>query len=170
MKLNTSGQALLAVNFAALAALAWVALRPIDPHWLPPADVPRSADLAPDAALPELPQARLAKTWIQPLFSPDRQPDPQRHETHVPALSNLALAGVMMGNGVHFIYLREAGKPISKLTLGQTLDNGWTLARLDATSATFTRDGKAYTLNLPRLRLAPPSKPPVLTLPRTTTP
>ncbi|MBK5002063.1 general secretion pathway protein GspN [Pseudomonas sp. S31] len=170
MKLNTSSQAMLAFNLAALAALAWVALSPVAPHWLPPADVPRSADLAPSVALPEPPQAQLAKTWTQPLFSPDRQPDPQRPETHVPALSDLALTGVMMGNGVHFIYLREAGKPVSKLALGQPLDNGWTLTDLDPTSATFTRDGKAYTLNLPRLRLAPPSKPPVLTLPRTTTP
>lgn len=170
MKLTTVSTALLAINIAALTAFAWITCSPIAAHWLTPTGAPRTAELAPPAALPELPQAQRAAAWTHPLFSPDRQPDPQRAEAKVPALSKLVLAGVMMGNGVHFIYLREAGKPVNKVALGQTLDNGWTLTHLDATSAIFARDGKAHTLNLPRLRLAPPSKAPALILPRTTTP
>lgn len=170
MKLTASSKTLLASNIAALAALAWVAWSPLDPHWLTHAEAPRSIDLAAPAVMPELTQALRAGTWTHPLFSPDRQPDPQRLGAKVPALSNLTLVGVMMGSGVHYIYLHEAGKPVSKLALGQTLDNGWTLTHLDATSATFARDGKVHTLDLPRLRLAPPSKVPALILPRTTTP
>lgn len=170
MKLRTSSLALLIVNASALLAIAWLFSSPAEPEWLAPQPAAHAAAASPPAPLPELAQARRAATWTQPLFSPDRQPDPQGASAAAHALSQLVLTGVVLDGTAQWAYLRDGNHRPLKVALGAELTSGWTLSHLDAQTATFIRQGQTHTLRLPRLRLPPPSHAPAPTLTRTTTP
>lgn len=162
--------ALLGANSALLAAIAWVAMAPVQPHWLEPQARPAPPPAPPPARLAEPGPAQLAGIWQHPLFSPGRLPDAHGPQAQAPALAGMRLSGVLLDGDTRVAYLREGRKPPSKLALGSTLANGWTLTQLSATSATFTRAGQSHRLSLPLLRLPAPSTAPAITLPRTTTP
>ncbi|MDH4846014.1 general secretion pathway protein GspN [Pseudomonas sp. BN505] len=170
MKLRPTTLVLLAVNSTALAATAWMLMAPNSPQWLPRQKPTAITTPRPPAPLPELAQSARATTWNQPIFSVDRQPDPQRQGQRTSVLANLALSGVVLDGQSRWAYLHEGHKPARKVALGTTLDNGWTLTELTALTATFTRAGQTHTLSMPLLRLPPPSKAPAITLPRIETP
>ncbi|CAG8863355.1 hypothetical protein PS627_00293 [Pseudomonas fluorescens] len=170
MRLRTSSLALLAVNASALLAIGWVISAPAEPHWLAPKRAAQATATPPPAPPPELAHALRAATWTRPIFSPDRQPDPQGASAAAQPLSRFSLTGVVLDSTSQWAYLREGSHRPIKVALGAVLTSGWTLSHLDAQSATFIRDGQTHTLSMPLLRLPPPSKTPVLTLPRTTTP
>ncbi|UTL83195.1 DUF2531 family protein [Pseudomonas putida] len=161
---------LLAANVSALAVVAWMLVAPNPPQWLPAQKPSATPAHQPPAPLAELAQPVRAATWAHPIFSVDRQPDPQQQGQHSPALANLTLTGVVLDGQSRWAYLREGRKPASKVALGSTLASGWTLTRLTALSATFTRAGQQHTLSMPLLRLPPPSKASAITLPRIETP
>lgn len=166
MKIRFSTSVLLLVNTALLAVLAWVIYAPAKPEWLPVEHSRHSPDLTSAGSLPPLPVTQRAVTWTQPIFSRDRQPDAAQQMADAKPLTQLTLTGVVLDRNTQWAYLREQGKPGLKLSLGATLDNGWTLSELTSTTATFTRHGQTHTLSLPMARLPHPSKASVITLPR----
>lgn len=170
MRLRTSSLALLAVNASALLAIAWVIGAPNEAQWLAPRPVAHAPDVAPPAPPPALAEPLRAATWTQPIFSPDRHPDPQGSTAAAQPLSRFTLTGVVLDGTSQWAYLREGNHRAIKVALGTALSSGWTLSRLDVQAATFTRQGQTYTLSMPLLRLPPPSTAPVITLSRTPTP
>ena len=170
MRLRTSSLALLAVNGSALLAIAWVISAPVEPEWLAPRPAAHAPVMAPAAPLPALAEPLRAATWTQPIFSCDRHPDPQGSTAAARPLARFTLTGVMLDGTSRWAYLREGNHRPIKVALGKALDSGWTLSRLDAQAATFTRQGQTHTLSMPLLRLPPPSTAPVITLARTPTP
>ncbi|WP_447530172.1 hypothetical protein [Vreelandella sp. TE19] len=171
MRMRFSTQALGLANVLLLALLAWIFYTPARPQWLP-ADSPEatSASVAPLEARADLASARRSMVWTQPIFSPDRQADPDRQAVTANPLSSLTLAGIFQEGDAQWVYVDEPGQAMIKLNRGDTLDNGWTLEHLTPRTATFVRQGQTQTLSLPMLRLPPPSRAPTLTLPRTPTP
>ncbi|MDR6711378.1 general secretion pathway protein N [Pseudomonas hunanensis] len=169
MKLRRSSL-LLAAHVGALAASAWLLGAANSPEWLPAHPPAQTVNAAPPAPLPALDEAARSLTWTQPIFSPQRQPDPHPPGQQTPALAHLSLTGVVLDGSSRWAYLREGSTPASKVALGTTLDSGWTLSELTALSATFTRAGQRHTLSMPLLRLPPPSKASAITLPRIETP
>lgn len=170
MRLRTSSLALLAVNASVLLAIAWVVCTPLEPQWLAPRPAAHAPGMAPPAPLPALAEPLRAATWTQPIFSPDRHPDPHGTTAAAQPLARFTLTGVVLDGTSQWAYLREGSHRAIKVALGTALGSGWTLSRLDAQSATFTRQGQTHTLSMPMLRLPPPSTAPVITLSRTPTP
>jgi general secretion pathway protein N len=139
-------------------------------HWLPaeaPRALPASAKPQP---LPTLSSHDLALTWQQSMFSPDRHPDLATGKAQATSLQGVVLTGVIINGDARWALLRMGDKHDIKLAVGKNLDNGWTLSAVAPLQATFTHQGQTRQLSLPVLRLPPPSKAPVITLPNVTTP
>ena len=170
MKVRSSTLMLCLTNATLLTVLVWMAYAPVQVHWLSADTPPPTTAHEPVESHAILAQAQRSMTWTQPIFSPDRQPDPDREVVTANPLSNLTLTGIVQDGESQWVYLSEPGQPAARLAKGDTLDNGWTLDHLNAHTATFIRQGQTQTLSLPLLRLPPPSEAPTLTLPRTTTP
>lgn len=153
---------------AAAVSLAMGAGQTID--WLP-AGAPREAAPAakPLTLSPLAPQA-LALTWQQSMFSPDRKADVATGKHQASSLDGISLSGVIIDGQAQWVLLRMPDKRNLKLAVGSTLDNGWTLTGATAQQATFSHQGQTRELRLPLLRLPPPSKAPLITLPDVSTP
>lgn len=171
MRFDTLTAALLAgvtVLTAAAVSLAMGAGQAV--AWLPAGQVPEPAPAARSPTLLALPSQSLALTWQQSIFSPDRQPDLVAGKRQASSLDGIRLTGVIIDGPAQWVLLRMPDDRHLKLAVGSTLDNGWTLAAATAQQATFTHEGQARTLSLPLLRLPPPSKAPLMTLPDVRTP
>lgn len=128
-----------------------------DPDWLEPlpAPVQRSGNVAPVAA-PSIADQRLALIWQQPLFSPDRHPDPATDRAADTGLAGLTLTGVVKAGAGQWAWLRDGQRTLT-LKVGASLDNGWQLQTLTARQATFVHEGQTRQLSIPTPRLPPPS-------------
>ena len=172
MKLNRTAVALVAVNGVLTSALAWALLSGAPAvQWAQP-DTPAPVPLGAPAALrqAELPLGERSVAWQQPLFSPDRQPDPQTSQPEARKLDGVRLTGVVVDNQASWALLRLANQRNVKLKQGEALDDGWVLHQVAAGSATFQRQGLAYTLNLHVPRLPAPGAHPLIALPHVTAP
>ncbi len=142
-----------------LANLIWQLQATPHPRWQPMATKsPLAVSRAPIAMLPDLSEQYRAVSWEQPLFSPQRRPDPTGEPAGVPA-TTFSLGGVVITSQGQWAWLRAAGgKPI-RAKLGVTLEGGWTLTHITPTSATLSRSGKDQIVQIPaaRLPLAPPA-------------
>lgn len=162
---------LLAINALLLGGLAWAWLD--QDHavaWLPAegkAHVP--APPAPPPAMVELPEAQRQLAWQHPLFSPGRQPDAAKAAA-AQTLDGVRLSGVVVDGQASWALLRLADQRSLKLARGAALDSGWVLSQVEATSATFQRQGQARTLSLPVPRLPASAATPPITLPHVTAP
>ena len=171
MKFDTLTLALLASTAllsAAAVSLALGAGQSVD--WLAPGPAREAAPeqaLQPIAPLP--PQA-LALIWQQSMFSPDRKPDLVTGKAQASSLDGISLSGVIIDGQAQWVLLRMPDKRHLKLAVGSSLDNGWTLTGATPQQATFTHQGQTRELRLPLLRLPPPSKAPLITLPDVPTP
>ncbi|GAB7532529.1 general secretion pathway protein GspN [Pseudomonas sp. 3A(2025)] len=171
MRLDTLTLALLASTALLSAAAVSLALgsgQSVD--WLPagpPREVAPAEALQPTQPLP--PQA-LALTWQQSMFSPDRKPDLATGKAQASSLDGISLSGVIIDGQAQWVLLRMPDKRHLKLAVGSSLDNGWTLTGATPQQATFTHQGQTRELRLPLLRLPPPSKTPLITLPDVPTP
>lgn len=171
MKLNTPTLALLVSTVlltAAAASLLMGAGQSVD--WLPAGAPREAAPAAPALNLSPLPAQALALTWQQSMFSPDRKPDPVTGTPQASSLDGIKLSGVIIDGQAQWVLLRMPDKRNLKLAVGSTLDNGWTLTSATPQQATFNHQGQTRELRLPLLRLPPPSKAPLLTLPDVPTP
>jgi general secretion pathway protein N len=138
--------------------------------WLPAGE---TRDLAPAArplTIAPLPPQALALTWQQSMFSPDRKADLATGKRQPSSLDGISLSGVIIDGQAQWVLLRMPDKHSLKLAVGSTLDNGWTLTGATPQQATFSHQGQTRELRLPLLRLPPPSKAPLITLPDVPTP
>ena len=137
--------------------------------WLP-AGAPREAAPAkPPQVLKALSSQALELTWQQSMFSPQRTPDLITGKDQG-SLDGIRLTGVIITGQAQWVLLRMPDKHTLKLAVGSTLDNGWTLIGARPQHATFSLQGQTRELRLPLLRLPPPSKAPLITLPDVPTP
>ena len=137
--------------------------------WLP-AGAPREAAPAkPPQVLKALSSQALELTWQQSMFSPQRRPDLITGKGQG-SLDGIRLTGVIITGQAQWVLLRMPDKHTLKLAVGSTLDNGWTLTGASPQHATFSHQGQTRELRLPLLRLPPPSKAPLITLPDVPTP
>lgn len=140
-------------------------------YWLPaPPLRPVPSVQAKAVALPGMSPEQLALSWQHPIFSPDRQPDLTSAPQASSQLAGVVLSGVIIDGPAQWALLRLADKRSVKLKVGDAMDNGWMLSHLDPLQATFTYQGQTRLLNLPVLRLPPPSTAPALTLPHVSAP
>lgn len=139
-------------------------------QWLPAGEVRESAPAAKPRTVSPLPAQALALTWQQSMFSPDRKPDRVTGTRQASSLDGISLSGVIIDGQAQWVLLRMADKRSLKLAVGSTLDNGWTLTGATPQQATFSHQGQTRELRLPLLRLPPPSKAPLITLPDVPTP
>ncbi|MGY4494986.1 hypothetical protein [Pseudomonas sp. TE3610] len=163
--------ALIAVNGVLAASLAWLASIQGAVDWDstgPAAPLPALPKAAPSLA--PLPDAQIAQGWQQPLFSPDRSPDAAKAGAVSAGLEGVTLGGVVIDGDAQWALLRLRDQRNAKLKRGEALDGGWVLTELSATSATFSRQGQARTVNIPVPRLPAPAMAPVLKLPDVKTP
>ena len=137
--------------------------------WLPAGTPRQSAPVKPPQALRPLPSQALALTWQQSMFSPQRRPDLITGKGQG-SLDGIRLTGVIITGQAQWVLLRMPDKHTLKLAVGSTLDNGWTLTGATPQHATFSHQGQTRELRLPLLRLPPPSKAPLITLPDVPTP
>lgn len=143
----------------ALASIWLAAGAGRDLDWLPaPAAAPPARVATTTIAAPRLSEASLRDAWQRPLFSATRSPDIAPATQGVTALEGLELSGVILHGDSQWALLRRQDRRPLKLRLGDTLDNGWTLVRLTAHAATFSRgdhaqEGQSRTLGLPVPRL-----------------
>lgn len=163
---------LLAANALLLAGLTWAWTahdRPV--AWLPAegkAPVPPAPTAPP--AMADLPEAQRQLAWQQPLFSPGRQPDAARTGAAAQTLDGVRLSGVVVDGQASWALLRLADQRSLKLARGAALDSGWVLSQVEATTATFQRQGQSRTLSLPVPRLPASAAVPPITLPHVTAP
>ena len=137
--------------------------------WLP-AGAPREAAPAkPPQALKALSSQALELTWQQSMFSPQRKADRVAGKGQA-SLGEIRLSGVIITGPAQWVLLRMPDQHTLKLAVGSTLDNGWTLTGATPQHATFSHQGQTRELRLPLLRLPPPSKAPLITLPDVPTP
>ncbi|WP_447554373.1 hypothetical protein [Vreelandella sp. EE22] len=166
MKSHLPTVALGVANAVLLAVVAWVATTSAEPRWLAVDAQPAfTSEPLPVELQDELDQARRDGVRQRPIFSPERQPDPDRAVVTANPLSDVALTAIFQEGETQWVYLDEPGKAVTRLDRGETLDNGWTLEQLSPQTATFVRQGQTQTLSLPMRRLPPPSKATTLTLP-----
>ncbi|EIK94453.1 general secretion pathway protein GspN [Pseudomonas sp. M47T1] len=157
---------LLLINGALVACLVWVGASQGAVEWnsvgpaAPLAVLPAAAP-----ALTPLPETQLAQAFQQPLFSPDRSPDAAKAGAVSAGIEGVTLGGVVINGQAQWALLRLRDQRAVKLKRGDALDGGWVLTELAATSATFTRQGQARTVNIPVPRLSAPAVAPVLKLP-----
>ena len=122
-----------------------------------------AAQQAPNVPAAEL--ASLSNTWQTPLFSTDRSPDISlRTSKQASSLVGLTLTGVILNGDLQVAFIRQKSGPALKVHRGERLPNGWTLDSLTPLQATFTLDGRSESLNLPVLKLPPPSTEPPISL------
>jgi hypothetical protein len=110
----------------------------------------------PQATVPSLDS--LQSAWLQPLFNPDRKPDPQRSATVAePGLEGLKLTGVVL-NGTRSIALfkQPDGRNLV-LKEGMTLTAGWRVFRIEARQVEVRNvdDARVLQLSTPRLPAVP---------------
>jgi len=172
MKLKRTTLVLVAINGVLIGALAWtwLGVEP-DVQWTQ-TDVPALAPLKPSVAprMAELPSSEREMAWQHPLFSPDRQPDLSNAGPGAVRLEGIHLTGVVVDGQTRWALLRLANQHNVKLRQGEALDSGWVLSQVEASTATFQRQGQAHTLNLPVPRLPAPGAGPLMTLPHVTAP
>lgn|GEM_PF-945310 len=172
MRLDRNTWALLVLNGLLAGALAWLwlggepELQWAQPDAPPPAPI-RSASVPP---LTDLSPGVREVAWQHPLFSPDRQADVSKADPDAEQLSGVRLTGVAVDGQTRWALLRLASQRNLKLKQGDALDSGWVLHQVDAGSATFQRQGQAYTLNLPVPRLPAPGAASLMNLPHVTAP
>jgi general secretion pathway protein N len=171
MKFDTLTLSLLG-STALLAALAASLSLGAGQHadWLPPSPARPLPGAAKPVALTPLPEQSLALVWQQSMFSPDRKPDLATGKQQASSLAGIRLTGVIIDGQAQWALLRLPSKRSLKLAVGNDLDNGWTLSAVTPQQATFTHQGQTQQLSLPVLRLPPPSKAPLITLPNVPTP
>ena len=107
----------------------------------------------------------------RPLFSPSRRPpanvapelasaEPAAPIDTEPAPAYL-IGGVIVSPGLHKTLLRKQPRETGRwLKLGETTDEGWTVALINSDGVTFARGGRKVTLSLyTRGRERPPPNP-----------
>lgn len=128
-----------------------------------------AAQQAPSVPAAEL--TSLSNTWQTPLFSTDRSPDVSlRKSQQASSLAGLTLTGVILKGELQVAFIRQKSGPALKVHRGERLPNGWTLDSLTPLQARFTLDGRSESLNLPVLKLPPPSTEPPISLSNESTP
>ena len=137
--------------------------------WLPATRPRQAAPVTPPQVMQSLSLQALALTWQQSMFSPQRTPDLITGKDQG-SLDGIRLTGVIITGQAQWVLLRMPDKHTLKLAVGSTLDNGWTLIGARPQHATFSLQGQTRELRLPLLRLPPPSKAPLITLPDVPTP
>ena len=137
--------------------------------WLPAGALREAAPAKPPQALKALSPQALALTWQQSMFSPQRTADRVAGKGQA-SLDGVRLSGVIITGQAQWVLLRMPDQHTLKLAVGSTLDNGWTLTGATPQHATFSHQGQTRELRLPLLRLPPPSKAPLITLPDVPTP
>lgn len=153
---------------AAAVSLAMGAGQTVD--WLPASATREAAPAAKPPAISPLPPQALALIWQQSMFSPDRKGDLATGKHQASSLDGIRLGGVIIDGQAQWVLLRMPDKRNLKLAVGSSLDNGWTLTAATPQQATFSHQGQTRELHLPLLRLPPPSKAPLITLPDVPTP
>ena len=94
----------------------------------------------------------------RPLFSPSRRPvnvapelastEPAAQTDSEPAPAYL-IGGVIVSPGLHKTLLRKQPRETGRwLKLGETTDEGWTVALINSDGVTFARGGRKVTLSL----------------------
>lgn len=137
--------------------------------WLPAGATREAAPVKPPQAMKTLSSQALALTWQQSMFSPQRTADRVAGKGQA-SLDGIRLSGVIINGQTQWVLLRMPDQHTLKLAVGSTLDNGWTLTGATPQHATFSHQGQTRELRLPLLRLPPPSKAPLITLPDVPTP
>lgn len=138
--------------------------------WLPTSPARALPGTAKPVSQEPLPEQSLALVWQQSMFSPKRKPDLATGKQQASSLAGIRLSGVIIDGAAQWALLRLPSKRSLKLAVGSALDNGWTLSAVTPQQATFTHQGQTQQLSLPMLRLPPPSKAPLITLPNVPTP
>lgn len=165
MKFAPLTLALALINVGLAASLGGLMLKEEGtPSWETAATI--ASALAPPATvapLAPLSETLLASGWQQPLFSPGRLPDVSKVAPAASSgLDGVTLSGVVIDGDAQWALLRLPDRRFLKLRRGEALAGDWTLASLGATSATFSRQGQARTLDISVPRLPPSTSLPVI--------
>lgn len=133
----------LRLGFGTPAAIAWLPVQPATQR--------AATETAPTLEQPAL--SSFDTAWQTPLFSPDREPDPDTQKVEVNGLSGLTLVGIFSGGGSHIALLHQQNGQTLRLHIGQRLQSGWTLSSIAANSASFGANGETRVITLHRLTL-----------------
>lgn len=167
MKLLTlsTTQLFAVINAALCVGLAYVIISDGTPQWESTVGSQASDHENPDVPALIAPQApELKVIWQQPLFSPQRRPDPQAETSTKPAqLDGVTLQGIAMDGINQWALLRMRDNRPFKIKVGEEFGGEWRLKHVTANSALFSRNGQTLELTIPMRRLPAPS--PVLKLP-----
>ncbi|KAF1051127.1 MAG: hypothetical protein GAK43_02550 [Stenotrophomonas maltophilia] len=125
---HTAGRALEWVPVAAPASVS------ADARVLESTDVSAAADLSP--------------AWQQPLFSPQRQPDPvlATAQPGAPGMESFSVTGIVLTASLRITMLRQGSEPPVKVREGDQLPNGWSVAAIFDRHVLFKLDNREQTL------------------------
>jgi hypothetical protein len=153
--------ALLLVNLALAAVLAWLWLTPAgalrNVHWQAPA--PRKSELA--TMVPPLPGVSTAEPGQylamldRPLFSSTRRPPPPPPPPAPPppvdTLANARISGVFQSGGIGGIIISVDGR-VQRVRLNEAV-GGWTLKSIQGRDVTLASGAQTRVMQLPRAAL-----------------